>query len=95
MCVCVCVCACVCEKWPTYHVAVLTGNAVASQQSVFRENRRPSSAAKKVSIICGTNNYVKSEMLSDRHTHTGTTSHVRASEHAMKSKVRMIKSLSP
>ena len=28
----------------------------------------PSSAAEKVSIVCGTNNHVKSEMLSKRHT---------------------------
>ena len=27
------------KKWPTYHVAVPTGNALASQRSVFRENR--------------------------------------------------------
>ena len=27
------------KKWPTCHVAVLTGNAQASQQSIFRENR--------------------------------------------------------
>ena len=61
------------KKWPTYHVAVPTGNALALQRSIFRENRlkfRPSSAAEKVSIVCGTNNHVKSEMLSNRHTHT-------------------------
>ena len=43
------------KKWPTYHVAVPTGNALASQRSIFRENRlkfRPSSAAEKVSIVC-------------------------------------------
>ena len=28
-----------CKKWPTYHVAVPTGNALASQRSIFRENR--------------------------------------------------------
>ena len=33
---------------------------------------RPSSAAEKVSIVCGTNNHVKSEMLSNRHTDTQT-----------------------
>ena len=27
------------KKWLTYHVAVPTGNALASQQSIFRENR--------------------------------------------------------
>ena len=27
------------KKWPTRHVAVPTGNAQASQQSTFRENR--------------------------------------------------------
>jgi len=27
------------KKWPTYHVAVPTGNSLASQRSVFRENR--------------------------------------------------------
>ena len=27
------------KKWPTYHVAVPTGNALASQRSIFRENR--------------------------------------------------------
>ena len=27
------------KKWPTRHVAVPTGNAQASQQSIFRENR--------------------------------------------------------
>jgi len=27
------------KKWPTYHIAVLTGNALALQQSIFRENR--------------------------------------------------------
>ena len=51
------------------------GNALASQRSNFRENRlnfRPSSAAEKISIVCGTNNPVKSEMLSNRHTHTHT-----------------------
>jgi len=26
------------KKWPTRHVAVPTGNAQASQQSIFREN---------------------------------------------------------
>ena len=26
------------KKWPTYHVAVPTGNALASQQSIFKEN---------------------------------------------------------
>ena len=64
------------KKWPTYHVAVPTGNALASQRSIFRENRlkfRPSSAAEKVSIVCGTNNHVKSEMLSNRHTHRPST----------------------
>ena len=30
------------------------------------------SATKKVSIVCGANKYVKSEMLSNRHTHTQT-----------------------
>ena len=63
------------KKWPTYHVAVPTGNALASQRSIFRENHlnfRPSSAAEKVSIVCGTNNHVKSEMLSNRHTDTQT-----------------------
>ena len=42
----------------------------------FRENRlnlRPSSAAEKVSIVCGTNNHMKSEMLSNRHTHRPST----------------------
>ena len=60
------------KKWPTYHVAMPTGNALASQRSNFRENRnfRPSSAAEKVSSVFGTNNRVKSEMLSNRHTHT-------------------------
>ena len=51
---------------------VQTGNALASQQSIFRENFRPSSAAEEVSIVCGTNKHMKSEMLSnkqtDRHT---------------------------
>ena len=60
------------KKWPTYHVAVPTGNALVSQRFIFRENLRSSSAAKKVSIVCGTNNHVKSEMLSNRHTHTQT-----------------------
>ena len=36
-------------------------------------NFRPSSAAEKVSIVCGTNNHVKSEMLSNRHTHRPST----------------------
>ena len=27
------------KKWLTHHVAVPTGNAQASQQSIFRENR--------------------------------------------------------
>ena len=27
------------KNWPTYHVAVPTGNALASQRSIFRENR--------------------------------------------------------
>jgi len=27
------------KKWPTYHVAVPTENALASQRSIFRENR--------------------------------------------------------
>jgi len=58
------------KKWPTYHVAVPTGNALASQRSENRLNFRPSSAAEKVSIVCGTNNRVKSEMLSNRHTQT-------------------------
>ena len=35
-------------------------------------NFRPSSAAEKVGIVCGTNNLVKSEMLGDRHTDTHT-----------------------
>ena len=26
------------EKWPTHHVAVPTGNAPASQRSIFKEN---------------------------------------------------------
>ena len=26
------------KKWPTYYVAVPTGNALASQRSIFREN---------------------------------------------------------
>ena len=67
-------------RWPTYPVAVPTGNALASQRSIFRENRlkfRPSSAAEKVSIVCGTNNRVKSEMLSNRHTHTDTQTKYR------------------
>ena len=54
---------------------VPTGNALASQRSIFRESRlkfRPSSAAEKVSIVC-TNNHVKSEMLSNRHTHRPST----------------------
>ena len=59
------------KKWPTYHVAIPTGNALALQRSIFKENHlnfRPSFAAEKVSIVCGTNNHVKSEMLSNRHT---------------------------
>ena len=61
------------KEWPTYRVAVPTGNALASQRSIFRVNRlkfRPSSAAEEVSTVCGTNNHVKSEMLSNRHTQT-------------------------
>jgi len=27
------------KKWPTYHVAVPTGNTLALQRSIFRENR--------------------------------------------------------
>ena len=59
-------------------IAVPTGNALASQRPIFRENClnfRPSSAAEKVSIVCGTNNHVKSEMLSNRHTHSHTQTH--------------------
>ena len=59
------------KKWPTYHVAVPTGNALASQQSIFRENRlkfRPSSTAEKVSIVFGTNNHVKSCWVTDTQT---------------------------
>ena len=55
--------------------SVPTGNTLASQRSIFRENRlnfRPSSAAEKVSIVCGTNNHVKSEMLSNRRIHRHT-----------------------
>ena len=61
-----------------YHVAVPTENGLDSQRSIFRKNRlnfRPSSVAEKVSIICGTNKHVKSEMLSNRHTHTHTDRH--------------------
>ena len=50
--------------------AVQTGNALALQRRIFRENRlkfRPSSAAEKV-IVCGKNKHVKSEMLSNRKT---------------------------
>ena len=64
------------KKWPTCHVAVPTGSALASQRSIFRENRlkfRPQSAAEKVSIVYCTNNHVKSEMLSNRHTHRPST----------------------
>ena len=49
------------KKWPTRHVTVPTGNAQALQQSILRENRlkfRPSSTARKVTIVCGTNNHV-------------------------------------
>ena len=35
-------------------------------------NFQPSSAVEKVSIVCGTNKHVKSEMLSNRHTHIHT-----------------------
>ena len=45
------------KEWPTYRVAVPTGNALASQRSIFRENRLkfwPSSATEKVSIVYGT-----------------------------------------
>ena len=58
--------------------AVPTGNALALQRSIFRVNRlksRPSSDAEKVSILCGTNNHVKSELLSNRHTHTDIQTH--------------------
>ena len=66
------------KKWPTYHVAVPIGNTLASQQSIFRENClkfQPSSSAEKVSIICSMNNHMKSEILSNRHTHTHTQTH--------------------
>ena len=59
------------KKWLAYHVAVPTGNTLALHRSIFRENRlkfRPSSATEKVSIVCGTNKHMKSEMLSNRHT---------------------------
>ena len=52
-----------------------TGNTLVLQQSIFRENRlkfRPSSADEIASIVCGTNNHVKSEMLSNRHADTQT-----------------------
>jgi len=62
------------KKWPTYHIAVPTGNALALQRSIFRENRLKF-AAEKVSIVCGTNNHVKSEMLSNRYTDTQTHTH--------------------
>ena len=55
-----------------------TGNALALQRSIFRENRlkfRPSSTAEKVSIVCGMKKHVKSEMLSNRHTDTHTHTH--------------------
>ena len=44
-----------------YLYAIPKGKALASQLSIFRENRlkfQPSSAAEKVSIICGTNKHV-------------------------------------
>ena len=72
-------------KWPTNRVAVPTGNALAPQRSVSRENRlnfRPSSATEKVIIILDTNNHVKSEMLSNRHTHTHRPSTVTVAVHA-------------
>ena len=49
----------------TCHVAVPTGNT-----SFATKHFRPSSAAEKVSTIRDTNNHVKSEMLSNRHTQT-------------------------
>ena len=38
---------------------------------------RPSSATEKVSIICGVNNHVKSEMLNNRHTDRQTDTHTQ------------------
>ena len=69
------------KKWPTYHVAVCRTNRKRSSfatkhfQRKSLINFRPSSAAEKVSIVCGTNKHVKSEMLSNRHTHTHTDTH--------------------
>ena len=55
----------------------------------FQRNRlnfRPSSAAEKVSIICGTDNPVKSETLGDRHTHRPST--VTLAAHARRGLIR-------
>ena len=64
-------------KWPTYHVAVCCTNRKRSSFATKHFQRksqifRPSSVTEKVSIGCGTNKHMKSEMLSSRHTHTQT-----------------------
>ena len=53
---------------------------------------RPSSVAEKVSIVCGTNNHMKSEMLSNRHTHRDRQTHrpsiVTLAAHARRGLIR-------
>ena len=43
----------------------------------FQSKSRTSSAAERVSTVCGTNNHVKSEMLSNRHTHEHTATQIK------------------
>ena len=86
------------KKWPTYHVAIPTGNALALQRSIFRESVIHLKFStfiryQKVSIICGTNNHMKSEMLSNRHRQTHRPSTVTLAVHARWGLIMVVNSL--
>ena len=60
------------KKWPTYHIAIPTGNTLASQRSIFRGNHLKLLRRLVSFVVCGTNNHMESEMLGNRHTDTHT-----------------------
>ena len=68
------------KKWPTYRIAVPTGNALALQRSIFRENRLKFSTLhplprRLVSFVAQINMLKVRCLHTHTHTHTQTQTH--------------------
>ena len=63
------------KKWPTYCVFICCTNRKRSSFATNHFQRKSLKIPPPRSIVCGTYKHIKSEVLSNRHTHTDTQTH--------------------